>query len=241
MSTLSAESIAGLVMRHTGDERRAAAAVATALGESGGVTNARATNRMLTGAVNTDRGLWQISSIFHPQISDATADDPEAATAYAAKISRGFSDLSPWVAYSSGAYRRHLPAAEAGVKAARSPGAVDSTLGAVAGAAAGGVLGVPGAVVGGLVGKQQGVSAIGGGVIDAGKGVVSGLDAVGGFVSSLSQRSTWVRVVYVVAGLGMLAGGGLLLSKDTVVGAAAMLPGPTGVAAKVATAAGAVK
>jgi hypothetical protein len=53
----------------------------------------------------------------------------------------------------------------------------------------------------------------GSGAVDA---VTAGAKGVGDLVGAVTNRHTWVRVVEVVAGLGMVVAGGVLLSKGTV-------------------------
>lgn len=70
-------------------------------GESRWRTDARNTNT--NGSI--DRGWLQINSI-HTDISDADCDDPVKAAAYAYKnLSKLGTSFTPWVAYTSGAYR----------------------------------------------------------------------------------------------------------------------------------------
>lgn len=84
-------------------------AVAIAGAESGWRTGA--SNRNSDGSI--DRGMWQINSV-HGAMSTFS---PTGNAAAMARISRGGKNWSPWVAYTSGAYRRHLGAARAAVGA----------------------------------------------------------------------------------------------------------------------------
>jgi hypothetical protein len=87
-------------------------AVAVALAESGGYTEATNTNS--DGSI--DRGLWQLNNKYQPQVSDACAFDPACATREAYKIYRDRSyTFNPWAAYTSGAYKKHLAAATRGI------------------------------------------------------------------------------------------------------------------------------
>lgn len=77
-------------------------AVSICLAESNGYTHARHTNP--DGSI--DRGLWQINDQAHSDITDADADDPIKATAWARKIYEGRSEgFSSWAAYTNGAYK----------------------------------------------------------------------------------------------------------------------------------------
>jgi hypothetical protein len=83
--------------------------IAIALAESGG--NPRAVNRNRNGS--TDRGLWQINSV-HKQFDPDRLFDPDYNAEAMAVVSKGGTDWTPWVAYTSGAYKRHLSGLEGG-------------------------------------------------------------------------------------------------------------------------------
>jgi hypothetical protein len=87
-------------------------AVAIMLAESGG--NPLASNASVPG--NVDRGLWQISSKWHPEVSNAEAYDPVRATEAAYRISKQGTDFSPWAVYLAGTYERFLERARAAVR-----------------------------------------------------------------------------------------------------------------------------
>lgn len=78
--------------------------------------------------------------------------------------------------------------------------------------------GVPGAIIGGTVGNP--IEKVGGVVTDAAGGVVGGLDAIGGFFGAISQRGTWVRVLQVVGGAGLVVTGVVIVGKGTIVNTA---------------------
>ncbi len=61
---------------------------------------------------SVDRGLWQINSFFHPNVTEAQAFDPVFATDWAFSASRGGTDFHPWSAYKNRAYERHLETAK---------------------------------------------------------------------------------------------------------------------------------
>jgi murein DD-endopeptidase MepM/ murein hydrolase activator NlpD len=79
-------------------------AVAIAQAESGFNTVARGVNS--DGSV--DRGLWQINSRWHSEISDSQAYSPAGAAQAAYKISSFGLNFSPWSTYTSGAYKQYL-------------------------------------------------------------------------------------------------------------------------------------
>lgn|GEM_PF-1900056 len=101
-----APRLADLWQKAGGPKSSAVVAAAIALAESGGRPNA--VNRNRDGSI--DRGLWQINSV-HGALSTFS---PTANARAAVKISKRGRDFSPWVAYTSGAYRRFLAAARRG-------------------------------------------------------------------------------------------------------------------------------
>ena len=111
VAVLNADAIARLVVDRSFPNP--AIAVAVALAESGGRTDAVHQNP--GPPPSTDRGLWQINSRFHPEVSDAQAFDPNASTDAARRISAGGTNWTPWHVFTSGAYQQQLPAAQAAV------------------------------------------------------------------------------------------------------------------------------
>jgi hypothetical protein len=84
-------------------------AVSVCLAESGGNAKAQGYNRDAKGNVTSiDRGLWQINSYWHREVSDACAYDPICNAKAAYTISSGGRSWSPWATYNSGAYRAHI-------------------------------------------------------------------------------------------------------------------------------------
>jgi hypothetical protein len=86
--------------------------VAVALAESGGWTRARHINT----DCSVDRGLWQINSYWHREVSDRQAFKPRRAARAAYRISAGGSDWTPWTTYNNDAYRAHMAQALAAVR-----------------------------------------------------------------------------------------------------------------------------
>lgn len=72
-------------------------AVAVALAESGG--NPAATNTNTDKYRSVDRGLWQINSHWHPEVSAAQAFNPAQAARHAYRISKGGTDWSQWATW----------------------------------------------------------------------------------------------------------------------------------------------
>lgn len=75
--------------------------IAVVLAESGGVTTARNTEGN-TPRGSVDRGLWQINSFWHPEVSDAAAYDPLRASKAAYRISGMGRNFGAWSAYGNG-------------------------------------------------------------------------------------------------------------------------------------------
>jgi uncharacterized protein YkwD len=59
-------------------------------------------NASHTQQLNSDRGLWQISSRWWPNITDAQADNPASAAVHIFNISNSGRDFSPWDSYVRG-------------------------------------------------------------------------------------------------------------------------------------------
>ncbi|MFF0144231.1 hypothetical protein ATK36_0107 [Amycolatopsis sulphurea] len=83
--------------------------VAVGLAESAGWTHAQLTNT----DCSRDRGLWQISDRWHPEVSDGQAFDPVGAARAMYAISSHGSNWSPWVAYNNGSYQQYMSRAQA--------------------------------------------------------------------------------------------------------------------------------
>src|SRR5256714_5132999 len=85
--------------------------VAVEEAESSGWTHARLINT----DCSVDRGLWQIKSFWHAEVSDAQAFDPNGAAQAAFRISNSGNDWSQWVTFTNGAYQAHMAEAQAAV------------------------------------------------------------------------------------------------------------------------------
>lgn len=84
-------------------------AVAIALAESGGDPGARGLNRNAQGqTTSVDRGLWQINSVYHPEVSDTCAYNPACAANSAYTISNRGQNWQPWSTFSNGAYKQYM-------------------------------------------------------------------------------------------------------------------------------------
>jgi hypothetical protein len=84
--------------------------VAVAEAESAGWTHARLINT----DCSVDRGLWQINSFWHGEVSDACAFDP-ACNAQGTHTIWANGGWTQWTTYNNGAYQSHMAEAQAAV------------------------------------------------------------------------------------------------------------------------------
>jgi len=64
-----------------------------------------------TQQVNSDRGVWQISSHWWPQYTDAQTDDPAQAAQAVWEISKHGRDFTPWDTYKAKVAQKHYTTA----------------------------------------------------------------------------------------------------------------------------------
>lgn len=224
MTQLTTAQIAGYASRAGFKGDALTKAVAIALAESGGRSDARGDVALQDSTWGPSLGLWQVRSLRAQtgtgRERDATRlTDPAFNAAAAWSISNHGKNFGPWTTYTNGAYLANMGKA---AKAAGEP----STWDRVAGAGTGLIFGVGGAVAGAVTGKTNPVDSVGGVVTDAAGGVMGGLDAVGGFFGALGQRGTWVRVLQVVGGAGLVVAGVVIVGRGVVQDVAvAAIPG----------------
>lgn len=183
------------------DETALTRAVAVALAESGG--NPLAVNVNSDSQHSRDRGLWQINAYWHPEVSDAAAFDPAQAAAATYRISSGGKSWSQWSTWNNGAATAQLGRARLGAAAAIQSG----------GAQAGGT--VPADLTSGVTnaGLTDGFS-------DALKAFSDFPKIALAIVKAgvwIADPHNWLRVLEVVAGVGVAVIGMRLLA-DTGVG-----------------------
>lgn len=115
MTQLSDDQIAdvayGAGFRNSGGKTYLTTAIAVCLAESGGRSDAR--NVEGNSPPSTDRGLWQINSYWHKEVTDAQAYDVVQNAAAAYRISGAGSSWKAWSTFANGAYKKYLPRAEA--------------------------------------------------------------------------------------------------------------------------------
>lgn len=97
MTTLTPAQVAAYVIQGGFKGSAATDAISVALAESGGRTDVVVVNRDRW--KSRDRGLFQINSHWHPEVSDAAAFDPKQATAAAYRISGGGKDWHQWATW----------------------------------------------------------------------------------------------------------------------------------------------
>lgn len=98
-------------------KKRAVVAVAVGMAESYCRKNAVGHNPPTSGCPrgSDDRGLWQINSCYHSEVSDHCAFTPRCNARAAKHISDRGRDWTPWSAYNNGAYRQYLQVAQQAV------------------------------------------------------------------------------------------------------------------------------
>lgn len=109
MAILPDNAIASYAARNGFTGNGIVMAVAIALAESGGDTNARGVNRSKSGTVlSVDRGLWQINSVYHKEVADSCAYDANCSAGAAYRISNRGTDWRQWSTYGNGRYRQFM-------------------------------------------------------------------------------------------------------------------------------------
>jgi hypothetical protein len=123
MTTLTAAQIAGHAKAAGFAAQDLVIAVAIALGESGGRTDAKGDVSLQTGTWGPSIGLWQIRSLVADKGTGKTRDElanydaaHNARAAYTLYKGRG--GFADWSVYNSGAYKNHLSVARGGASAA---------------------------------------------------------------------------------------------------------------------------
>lgn len=122
-------------------------AVAIALGESGGKTDAVGDTALQNATWGPSIGLWQIRSLRAQSGTGQSRDasrlkDPKFNAQSMMEISGGGKNWKPWSVYTSGAYIRHLDAARKAAKSAPNGGSKSDDKAANPPATAGGLDGI---------------------------------------------------------------------------------------------------
>ena len=111
---LSMNQVASLWKQNGGSSSSCPTAVAVAWAESRG--NPGATGR---NPGSYDRGLWQINSKWHPDVSDSCAYNAACNAKNAVRISSGGSRWSPWATYNDGLHRKFMGQAQSACSSSR--------------------------------------------------------------------------------------------------------------------------
>ena len=82
--------------------------IIVAIAQAESSLNTLATNTTGNSA-GTDRGILQINSVYHSEVTDACAFEPNCAFSAGYKISKQGTDFTPWSTYTSGAYKKYMP------------------------------------------------------------------------------------------------------------------------------------
>lgn len=88
-----------------------ATVIAIAGAETAGTFDPKITNTAGNTPPSTDRGILQINSYWHPEVSDACAFDPVCSAIQGFRISSQGTSFSPWATYTNGAYKRYMSTA----------------------------------------------------------------------------------------------------------------------------------
>ena len=111
---LSMNQVASLWKQNGGSSSSCPTAVAVAWAESRG--NPKATGR---NSDSYDRGLWQINSKWHPDVSDSCAYNAACNAKNAVRISSGGSRWSPWATYNNGLHHQFMGQANSACASSR--------------------------------------------------------------------------------------------------------------------------
>jgi hypothetical protein len=222
MSNLQLSQVVTLCLKFSGSPHNIGRAVGIAWLESGLNPSARCynvrdprTGKVVCGqagpnVLSIDRGLFQINSKSHKEISDATADDPTLATGAAFHISGGFTNWGEWSS------RTFLPGgANAGTARGQAAARIianaeDEAKAQLSREKGPSPLTAATAAVGGVA------VATGSAAADAAKGAVKATLSVGEFLAHISERAVWIRVLEVIGGAGAIILGAFLLDRSLV-------------------------
>lgn len=229
MSTLSPEQIADVArsagFKGAGLER----AVAVALAESGGRTDVTSPpNR----DGSRDRGLWQINSRWHREVSDRDAYNPAAAARAAYRISAHGSNFSPWSTWNNGSAQKQLPRTRQAIGRATLTGGTGGTSSGPTGGLtpnANGVFSIPSPGELWQYGKGPLLNNPDGALLGLGGGLITGpldsIKAMTAFVVKayewISDSHNWMRIALVIGGTAAILLGLKILADSGAAGSTA--------------------
>jgi hypothetical protein len=95
-------------------DARLVTGIAIGMAESHCAPAARGNNTASPGCPDgsNDRGMWQINSCWHDEVTDGCAFEPLCAAGAAFVISHGGTDWSPWTTFDNGRYLAYMSAAQ---------------------------------------------------------------------------------------------------------------------------------
>ncbi len=183
-------------------------AVAIALGESSGNTDAVGDVALQNSTWGPSIGLWQVRSLNADKGKGTVRDetrlrDPAFNARAMVSISNGGTNWQPWTVNNTGAYLLHMPAATAGVN---SMGGVTGNRGPIDDFADGVVDGFTGGASNALDSASMTAASL--------RAIPESLDATYGWISN---RQNWIRVAQVVIGGVVIVAGVAYISKGTIV------------------------
>ena len=166
----------------TTDQNNLITCVAICWGESGGNSDS-VNNSNSDGSI--DRGLWQINSVHDGMRPGENRFDPNVNAKLMMDLSNGGTNWQPWVAYTSGQYEKHIPAATAAIA---------------------GKTFTPGVAV-----KGSGT----GSVSPAGfTDLLSDTSGIENFFKGLLDPNTWIRLGQILLGAALIGIGIMIYFKD---------------------------
>lgn len=106
MTTLTRNQ--ALVLANNAGFRGQAANIIVAIAQAESGLRDNATNTVGNTPPSTDRGILQINSYWHPEVSDACAFNAMCSFQQAYRISGGGTSFSQWATYNGGQYKKYL-------------------------------------------------------------------------------------------------------------------------------------
>lgn len=196
MAAYSKNQLEALWIHAGGSKAVASVAAAIALAESGG----NPSSRNPEGPEHAE-GLWQIKG----QLVPGNILNPQVNAANAVAKYRAAGGFTPWVTYTSGAYKSQLGGSTLASKGERY---FNEFLGGMFGG--GGKLGAEAAEK-----AAEPVVEAAGGFANTEKSVASGVESTASFIKALTEPSTWLRLAEGVGGIVLFMVGLKTLTKGT--------------------------
>jgi hypothetical protein len=180
-----------------------------------------------TPAGSVDRGLFQINSYWHSEVSDTCAADPLCNAKEALRISSGGTNFNQWTTYTTGVYLAHIGQAE---------NAIGSLVGSVVGGAVGGSTGGGGGTTATNPSSLPSISIPGTGDLTsqiqaAAQGVVNSIgnafSPIGQAIGNLSNLQSFLFSGQTVVGVWLLLAGAVITVLGIILFGVSLLPSGT--------------